>query len=539
MPVELKPSDHKLESLFDYTNIERFYVPEFQRPYAWGVEQCKKLWDDIYSAWRNDYRIPCFLGSIIVYPKFPRDNSKHMYLIDGQQRITTLLLLLRAMCVVVASNIEETNIERYKDQYKDTLRVLRSMLWKPEEPGNKYSEIDTSEARLNRENIEEPSCDIFQVIMETGMIGQIPEAKDNNNGWTIESDYASKQYISKVEMEYNNSKKRGPRRRIDDTLKKILGSNELLNYAYFLTQLYKIPSEDLPRFISLFLSKCYILPLSTGDSQSALLIFDILNNRGIPLTDSDILKNIIASTFKTHDVEFKVQWDKLLDALRFDSSEPKSIQLDSLFRHYMYALRMTRAKDPIDPYAKSKDPELRDYFTTQKHGCIGIDSLKSTEVVFTLTEMASFLVNALSYVANDSELPNDLIGIDARYNISVLNKLKPNGKWQYLISTFWYAYRKLATNNPEQFRIKFTHYIYYATSVILLKSLIEELKDTVIPTICESIAIQAAIENYLEPFSPSFNVSDLINSGDFDKARKVLSIENVTYLDRIDHLGLL
>ena len=53
MPVELKPSEHKLEGLFDYTNIEKFYIPEFQRPYAWGIEQCKKLWDDIYNFKRT------------------------------------------------------------------------------------------------------------------------------------------------------------------------------------------------------------------------------------------------------------------------------------------------------------------------------------------------------------------------------------------------------------------------------------------------------------------------------------------------------
>ena len=44
MPVELKPSEHKLEGLFDYTKIEKFYIPEFQRPYAWGIEHTRKKW---------------------------------------------------------------------------------------------------------------------------------------------------------------------------------------------------------------------------------------------------------------------------------------------------------------------------------------------------------------------------------------------------------------------------------------------------------------------------------------------------------------
>ncbi|MBR4985204.1 MAG: DUF262 domain-containing protein [Proteobacteria bacterium] len=532
MPVELNPNEHTLDGLFDYLKIEKFYIPIFQRPYAWGMEQCTKLWNDIDTSWGSDYRIPCFLGSIIVYPNTNKSpSSKHLYLIDGQQRVTTLLLLLRAMYTVVETNMNNAVSEELKDQFKDTMRELKRRLWKPEEPGDRYSKINQSVSRLSRENLGTATTDYFQIIMDTGLLGSIPKTTD---------DYSTSENTEIILKAYEYSKKKGPKKKFDTSLSVILQSNECLNYAYFLNQLYKIQSKDLPRFISLFLSKCYILPLITGDDASALLIFDTLNNRGMPLTVSDILKNKIAEYFRKehpHD-EFKSQWDNLLNVLKFDSDDIPPIPLDSLFKHYMYALRMTKARDSKDPYAKSKDPEVRDYFTSDKHGNVGTNSLKSPEVILMLTDMATFLVDVLSFTS-DAQMPDSLIDMNTRYEISVLSKYSKNGKWQYLITTFWFCYRTLAKSDPKLFRKKFEKFIRFCASILYLKFIISDINDTVIPTLCESIAIQASNESYINRFSPSFALEALYNQDDFKEARKVLSVDNASNLDHIDHLVLL
>ena len=76
-----------------------FLIPDYQRPYAWGEAECQTLWDDIFSfAIPDEGRIEFdsnseyFLGPIVTF----RNLNSKLEVIDGQQRLTTLMLLLRA-----------------------------------------------------------------------------------------------------------------------------------------------------------------------------------------------------------------------------------------------------------------------------------------------------------------------------------------------------------------------------------------------------------------------------------------------------------
>ena len=81
-----EPNTLTIAELFG--NQDSFYkIPRYQRPYKWENEQVEQLWDDIYSAYEeniNNY----FLGSIIT----AKDGSS-IDIIDGQQRMTTLMIL--------------------------------------------------------------------------------------------------------------------------------------------------------------------------------------------------------------------------------------------------------------------------------------------------------------------------------------------------------------------------------------------------------------------------------------------------------------
>ena len=77
------------------TNKRQFVIPVYQRNYDWKKTHCKKLFDDILNAFKLD-RFH-FVGSI-VYVDQGEENKIYRYLIiDGQQRITTLFLLLKAL----------------------------------------------------------------------------------------------------------------------------------------------------------------------------------------------------------------------------------------------------------------------------------------------------------------------------------------------------------------------------------------------------------------------------------------------------------
>ena len=76
-------------------NLRQYTIPVYQRNYEWSFEQCEKLFEDIVQAYRQDrYH---FTGSV-VYEKFREDNKIETYLIiDGQQRMTTIYILLKAL----------------------------------------------------------------------------------------------------------------------------------------------------------------------------------------------------------------------------------------------------------------------------------------------------------------------------------------------------------------------------------------------------------------------------------------------------------
>lgn len=76
----------------DMVLVDSLVIPDYQRPYRWTEENVRLLLQDIYESWKtgkNSYRI----GSIILYVS----NDDKLNIVDGQQRVTTILLILRAL----------------------------------------------------------------------------------------------------------------------------------------------------------------------------------------------------------------------------------------------------------------------------------------------------------------------------------------------------------------------------------------------------------------------------------------------------------
>ena len=87
--VKIHAGEKVLSKVFsnDYT----FVVPEFQRPYSWGIDQAEQLLDDLLYSATTEPTHPYFLGSIVVIKD---DSSPVSQIVDGQQRLTTLTILL-------------------------------------------------------------------------------------------------------------------------------------------------------------------------------------------------------------------------------------------------------------------------------------------------------------------------------------------------------------------------------------------------------------------------------------------------------------
>ena len=76
----------------------QFIIPIYQRTYSWNLEQCKQLWDDINEAGENNNISSHFIGSVVYIEQdtYQISSNTPMLVIDGQQRLTTLFLLLQA-----------------------------------------------------------------------------------------------------------------------------------------------------------------------------------------------------------------------------------------------------------------------------------------------------------------------------------------------------------------------------------------------------------------------------------------------------------
>lgn len=87
-------------------NGQQYKIPVFQRNYEWSKEQCKKLFDDIVqAAKRNQLH---FTGSIVFQPLSPIKGINNSIVIDGQQRLTTIYILIKALVDTAVSEAEKT-----------------------------------------------------------------------------------------------------------------------------------------------------------------------------------------------------------------------------------------------------------------------------------------------------------------------------------------------------------------------------------------------------------------------------------------------
>ena len=83
----------------------QFIVPIYQRTYSWTNKQCKQLWRDIITIAEKDVKKPHFIGSIVYIDMgMPVGKPQQLLLIDGQQRLTTLSLLLCALARYIENN---------------------------------------------------------------------------------------------------------------------------------------------------------------------------------------------------------------------------------------------------------------------------------------------------------------------------------------------------------------------------------------------------------------------------------------------------
>ncbi|MEW4570106.1 DUF262 and DUF1524 domain-containing protein [Tautonia sp. JC769] len=118
---------------------KQFAIPIYQRPYSWTQKQCQQLWSDILRAAKDESVTGHFIGSIVYIEKgiYQVASVPQLLVIDGQQRLTTLSLLLAALGKIIEERKAEADISRR--------RINNYFLFNSEEEGELYYKLQLTQ----------------------------------------------------------------------------------------------------------------------------------------------------------------------------------------------------------------------------------------------------------------------------------------------------------------------------------------------------------------------------------------------------------
>lgn len=98
-----------------FEGVKQYVVPLFQRSYSWGKKEWSTLWTDIKELYDSENPRQHFMGSLVTIPaKSVPEGVAKFSLIDGQQRITTLYLILMAMGDLYKASGQTENMKKLK-----------------------------------------------------------------------------------------------------------------------------------------------------------------------------------------------------------------------------------------------------------------------------------------------------------------------------------------------------------------------------------------------------------------------------------------
>ena len=393
-----KNIDPKLSNIEDYLKLDNgviFSIPAYQRPYCWEIETCDKLWQDIMDK-NNEIEGTdnYFFGTIIISCS---NNDYVMNLIDGQQRTTTFILILKALLMRINEAIlkfskgdEESNtlLRNLSDKRRRIIEILYGIDKEevsdiPDEGTDKQIYISRTILENNANN-EDYSIDIKTIL----------------NSFTYEE--AEKNVIHKFRLKNDNKY-----------------SYFFRNFKFFYNEKCNMSESNLNKVTKTILEKCEVIEIKSWDLDQAIKMFNSLNSDGQPLCDSDIISSLLYSEAKNQNVldEFEKKWKLLRDIIK-PLEEKKIISIDSLLMQEMY-------------YERSKNGE-----TINSSGSIdvttpGLRKYYKSNQTFIRNPLISTdnLINLASIWEKASKYPN----------VKVLSKFNDN--YKLFLASFFYRYK--------------------------------------------------------------------------------------------------
>ena len=360
----MKADEINIEKLF--TNDVQYEIPRYQRPYSWEAEHAEQLIQDIYDNYEKD-EPEYFMGSIVCVKK----ENDIFEIIDGQQRLTTLTLIISQL-----SNLTSN------------LKLLNRIL-----PTDDFD--DSGDPRLL---VRSEEADIYEQSILKSKKSFIPTNPTKTQSLFLENH-------------------------------KIIG--------LFLSEKNKNDLVGLAKFL---LKKVFLVFITTNTFESSYRLFNVLNNRGLPLNDSDLLKNFLFESAKSKKEKEKVNniWKEIEKIIAVE-------KINSFLSIYKLSKNINldrRVKKDLNSFSKELKNDYKNNVvelinsikqSAESYDAILKNSFKDTAIKKCISSLTNFskLEWCFPIIAYQNRIKNkhDLTWGDFREFIILLEKVYMHGQF--------------------------------------------------------------------------------------------------------------
>lgn len=253
-----------------------YRIPSFQRDYSWTSDEWEDLWEDILELGKDENEPAHYMGYLVLQSS----NSKEHDVIDGQQRLTTLSVIILA-AIQNLNDFAQTSDDQTNEDNKQRAEQLRNSYIGYLDP---VSLVPRSKLSLNRHNDQ-----FYQTYM-------VPLEKMPQRGL-----HASEHLLRKA-FEWHKK-----------ALRDYAGKNG------------ESPGIAIASLINDIVDHLFFTVITVTDELNAFKVFETLNARGVRLSSTDLLKNYLFSVVvdaNTHEQEIKSMedlWEKIVGTLGAES----------------------------------------------------------------------------------------------------------------------------------------------------------------------------------------------------------------------------
>jgi hypothetical protein len=296
----IKSEDMSVQDLL----TKHYVIPDYQREYVWEQSQVERLLDDINSEFAertSQYTPDYFIGTLVTYHD---ENRKIFELVDGQQRVTTIYVILSA-------------IQDFRATLGEPSEILKGCLVS-------FAKVKGKEVPLHRVQLQyEDSQDVVKKLVDGRLKYPIDKIEES----------ASTRSARNLVKAYHQA-------------------------AFFLAETLGGDAKKIDDFQSFLLDNVKLIRITTSNRSKSLWIFETINQRGKSLDAFDLLKNMLFREARDDQFEtLKRRWKSLADTLyRADENPMRFIRYYILANYAKQKLTADQVYDWFTNSASGKRP---------------------------------------------------------------------------------------------------------------------------------------------------------------------------------------